>query len=493
MKKTIQILSLLLLPNFVLIAQIKIEKLENKTTTEAPPQYKSWFRGFDMALQTCQTQTKGSPNVTSVKEQYKNVGIHVGYQSNKHKWEIGLSLGRDDNSWTYKNTNLDVQIGHGTDRPISTMRLGYTYQIYKINKRWTIDVGGGVNWVNLINRDSLNGLGNTDGEKIIWYADETILRKNSFCIDGKIQLNYTLTPHWQAHLLYQYRYAPQYLRSSYAVYYDFKTVQKLDAAYTKSSPSAVLIGLGLQYHIQPLFDRPIKEIKPEISLKSFHIGLDYGLINNTGSMKSTVNLGSISGFDPIVLITPRAGINIGYRYGRHDFEMGFQTLLNFVNFQFDTIGNFTQAREQGFGTKAIYLPLRYHYSLLPQRKKWKIDAGVGIGFARFIEQDSTEFTDKTTIQETITLSNNTVVSYDYSDKERMNHRQTACFEGNFRLRRQFYNEHWQFNLWGRYIWNPWSMRTVKFDIKYNNQPERFGQVSTSLTSFGVGAGLSYAF
>jgi hypothetical protein len=492
MKKTIQILFFLFLSNGLLMAQIKMENLEKKPNAEGTPQYKSWFLGFDLRLQTVQTKVEGSANVTPVHEQYKNLSLQFGYQKGKHKWELGLAVETDDNSHDYKDRVYEYQNGFGSDGSTLTTRLGYSYQILKLNQRWNMDIGGGLNWTNSLNGEIFGNLSVLGGTiRADFY--ETLLKRNVLAIDGKIQLNYALTPHLQAHFFYQYRYAPQNMRSTFAFFTDTKTKQILDKAYVYSSPTAVLVGLGLQYNMKPLFYRKPKEKIDEETVKEFHLDLEYGLVMNTGSMKSTVNRGTISRWDPTLLISPRAGINAGYRYGRHDVQVGFQTLLNFVNFQYDNIENFQQGHEQGFGTKAVYLPLRYYYSLFPQREKWKIDVGAGIGLARFIEQDSTDFAYKGSIQEEFTLANNTKITYDLTYRERMDRRQTTCFEGNIRLRRLLYNEHWQFNVWGRYIYNPWSVRTVKFDIKYNNQPDRFGEVSTSFTSFGIGAGLSYVF
>ncbi len=492
MKKSIQILVLLQFSSVFLMAQIKVENLEEKPLLGKTPQYKSWFRSFDLTLQTVQTKVDGSPNITPVHEQYKNLGVQLGYQQGKHKWEIGLAVEVDDNSHDYKDEVYQHQSGFGSDGSTLTTALGYSYQILKLNKRWNVDIGGGVNWTNSLNGQIFDDRSVIYGS-VVSSFHETLLRRNVLSVNGKIQVNYALTPHLQAHFFYKYRYAPQYMRSIFALYTDAKTGQILDRAEIKSSPSAVLVGLGLQYNVQPIFYRKPKENIDEETVKEYHISLEYGLFYNTGSMKSTVNTGTIKAWDPVAATNSHPSVTVGYRHGRHDFEIGVQMLCNYVNFQFDNIAATQQSREDGRGTQAIYLPLRYHLSLFPQREKWKIDAGVGIGYARFLEQDSTEFTDKTTIQETITVGTNKPISYDYSDKERMNHRETTCFEGSFRLRRLFYNEHWQFNVWGRYIWNPWSVRTVKFDIQYSNKPPRFGEVSTSFTSFGLGAGLSYIF
>ena len=90
-------------------------------------------------------------------------------------------------------------------------------------------------------------------------GDERVLSTRIFGADGKIQVNYVLTPHFQLHLLAQYRYAPTYLRASNATFYDAVTGIKQDAAIVNSYQNAVLLGVGVQYNLQPLFEKAKKE------------------------------------------------------------------------------------------------------------------------------------------------------------------------------------------------------------------------------------------
>ena len=495
MKKSLQILLLLSLPTAFLNAQIKADKLDDKKNIETtPPQYKGLFGGFDLMLQTVKTKVNGSANVTPFHENYRNLGFHVGYQSNKHKYELGLAVEKDDATWNYVNAAHDANLGSGVDYATLNTRLGYSYQLLKLNKRTNIEIGGGLNWTHWLVEELWPSY-QTTTDKVILSYDEKLERRNSLAIDGRVQLNYALTPHLQARLFYQYRYAPQPLRTISANYYILGIVSKPDLATITSSATASIIGVGLQYNIKPLFSRKPKEEVEEESVKGFHVGLEYGLFVNTGSRKTTVNYGSIGNSTPIPLLSRRASLEVGYRHGRHDVVVGFQRLKSSLSYKFDDSQNFysIQERSDDDGENAYYVPLRYYYSLFPKSQVWKIDAGVGVAYARFIEGLSSEFVEKMTKEEAMLLNGKVTDSYIYTDKERMNTRETACFEGNVRLRRLFYNDRWQFNIWGRYIWNPWSVRTAKFDIQYNNKPPRFGEVSTSFTSFAIGTGLSYAF
>ncbi len=494
MKKSIQIFLFLSLPTVLLNAQIKANKLEGKQKIETiPPQYKGWFGGLDLMLQTPRTKVDGSANVTLVQEQYINRGFRVGYQSNRHKYELGLAIEKDDASWNYTDTIYNEQSGSGSDYSTFNTRLGYTYQVLKLNKRMHIELGGGLNWTYWL-ADEVFPERLVQSSNITGYHREMLLRRNSLAIDGRVQLNYVLTPHLQARLFYQYRYAPQSQRTVSSTYYAIATGKILDDVIVTSSATASLIGVGLQYNIQPLFNRkPKVEVEEEI-VKGFHVGLQYGFLFNAGSRKATVNYGEIGNGAPIPLLSSRAGIEVGYRHGRHDFEIGFQRLKSSLSYKFGDLQNFfIQERSDDAGENAYYVPLRYYYSLFPKNQTWKIDAGIGVGYARFIENLPSEFVEKTMQEEMLTSGSKVIDSYIYTDKERMNTRETACFEGNIRLRRLFYNDRWQFNIWGRYIWNPWSVRTAKFDIQYSNKPPKFGEVSTSFTSLGLGAGLSYAF
>jgi hypothetical protein len=257
MKKLLPIFALLILTPLVLHAQKKTDKTYKKTPYKRTPQYKPYFFAFDGALQMNTSKSEGSVNINSVNKQYVNIGISGGYLLNKHKFEVGLNLGSDNNHWHYTNTRLGLHLDNGTSRPTLNLRLGYNYPILTINDRLNVEAGAGINWLHFLKKDSMP-LSSEALDKLIFSNSETFLKTNTLGIDGKIQLNYTLSPHLQVHLFYQYRYAPQYLRAYYTIYYDSITGLPMDIAYTKSFQSAHVLGIGLQYNLRPLFEKKDK-------------------------------------------------------------------------------------------------------------------------------------------------------------------------------------------------------------------------------------------
>jgi hypothetical protein len=263
MKKTIVICLVFLLPTVGLFAQMKSNKSDKKSTSKRTPQYKPLFFGFEAAQQTTQTKIDGSANITSVSKMYPNFGIYGGYQLAKQAFSFALSVGQDDNSWNYKNARLNVDINSGLNRATINGRIGYDYQFLTINNRLNLTIGGGLNLIHLL-KDNVNTTAKPQVfEKLITGEADSIYRKNSLGIDGKLQLNFALTPHLQVRLFGQYRYAPAYLYGASLGYYDAITGIKQDVATIKSYQSAPLFGIGLQYNLQPLFVIEKKKEKSE--------------------------------------------------------------------------------------------------------------------------------------------------------------------------------------------------------------------------------------
>jgi hypothetical protein len=260
MKKTIQISLLFLLSNTVLIAQLKTEKLPEKIGEKVSPQYKPYFFGIDALLQTSQSKIEGSANITAVQKQLMNVGIYAGKHFGKHKFDAGFILGNSQNSWRYTNTRLNVTVNPSLNFTTLNLRGAYNYQIFTMNDRFNIDVGIGITWIRLINKQNLFYTAEAF-DKLISTQTEKILQIKAYGIDGKIQFNYALNPHVQAHLFGQYRYAPAYLRAASATYFDAITGIKQDAAIISSAQTAVFFGIGLQYNLQPLFKEKIQKSK----------------------------------------------------------------------------------------------------------------------------------------------------------------------------------------------------------------------------------------
>ena len=258
MKKQCFLFLLFLLPNVLLLAQFKTDEKAQKPAAQRTPQYRKGFISVDALLQTYNSIVEGSANITPVRKQYVNTALTVGYPFGRHKIELGVATGRDDNSWHYTNTRLNAEADLGLNRPTFNVRLGYRYRIFKINDRLGVDLGVGIDMINLSTKTS-EGTYSGGTAKLIIAGDERVLSTRIFGADGKIQANYVLTPHFQLHILAQYRYAPTYLRASNATFYDAVTGIKQDAAIVSSYQNAMLLGVGVQYNLQPLFEKVKKE------------------------------------------------------------------------------------------------------------------------------------------------------------------------------------------------------------------------------------------
>lgn len=254
MKKRYTVIFLLLLPNVILLAQVKTDTSVTKTISRRTPQYPKGFVSVDALLQVCNSVVDGSANIKSVQKKYMNTALTIGYPFGRHKLELGVATGRDDNSWHYTNTRLNAEADLGVNRSTFNTRLGYRYRIFKINDRLGVDLGVGINMINLSTK-KYEGVYSGGDSKLIISGDETILSTRIFGVDGKIQANYVLTPHFQLHVSAQYRYAPTYLRASNSTFYDAITGLKQDAAIIRSHQNALLLGIGLQYNLHPLFEK----------------------------------------------------------------------------------------------------------------------------------------------------------------------------------------------------------------------------------------------
>jgi hypothetical protein len=255
MKKTIVICLLFLLPTVGLFAQVKTDKLDKKSTSKRTPQYKPIFFGFEAARQTTQTKIDGSANITSISKMYPNFGIYGGYQLAKQRFSFGVSVGQDDNSWNYKNARINVDINSGSNRATINGRIGYDYQFLTISDRLNLTIGGGLNLIHLLKNEANTTAKPQVLDKLITGEIDSIYRFNSLGIDGKLQLNFALSPHIQVHLFGQYRYAPTSMYAASIGYYDAITGIKQDLATIKSHQTAPIFGIGLQYNLQPFFKR----------------------------------------------------------------------------------------------------------------------------------------------------------------------------------------------------------------------------------------------
>jgi hypothetical protein len=259
MKKTIAIFLIFLLPNAVSFGQTKVDKTEKQSTKNRTPQYSPLFFGFDAMQQLSQSTVVGSAAISSAQKAFANVGIYGGYQHDDHQFELGFSLGNSNNGWRYVNTKLSAEANPNINRATINTRLGYSYTFFNLSRRVNMSAGAGLTWINLINKDTVFTYSYEALDKLIWGLSERLLKDNSFGFDGKIQLNYILTPHLDVHVFGQYRHAPTVLRSANIAYYDAITGIEQDIAIVNSAQSAFIFGIGLQYNLRQSFRKAVKE------------------------------------------------------------------------------------------------------------------------------------------------------------------------------------------------------------------------------------------
>jgi hypothetical protein len=189
MKKTLPILLWLLLPNAVLLAQLKTDSSYQKPKPKAP-QYAPFFFGFDAALQVNQPTVTGSANITTTQQSRVNVGFYGGYKLRKHKFDIGFTLTNSNNNWRYTNTRVNATVSPSMDRPILNTRLGYSYRFARIGNRVTFDAGVGIDLLRFTSSDSTFFYPVSETTKLISSQREQLINRNILGFDGKLQVNY---------------------------------------------------------------------------------------------------------------------------------------------------------------------------------------------------------------------------------------------------------------------------------------------------------------
>lgn len=252
MKKTIHILLWLLLPNAALLAQLKTDSSYQKPKPKAP-QYPPFFFGFDAALQLNQPTVTGSANITVAQQSRVNIGFYAGYKLRKHKFDIGLTATNSNNNWRYTNTRLAATIDQNMNHAVLNTRLGYSYRFARIGNRVTFDAGVGMNLLHLVTSDTFFLYPGLETTKLISSQRERLISRNILGFDGKLQVNYALTPHIQARLFAQYRYGTDIFRTATVTYYDAITGIEQDDATIKTGRTDWLFGVGMQYNLKALF------------------------------------------------------------------------------------------------------------------------------------------------------------------------------------------------------------------------------------------------
>lgn len=507
MKKIIAFLSCIQIFATLVSAQIKNEeKPEGKET----PQYKRWYLGLeltrisnhgDFSATTDFTPAPSGDNVA------QNGGIYVGYQYGKHKFELGAHEFLHN---CYAFYNVPVQGGYfaltgaGIGRSLLYVPFRYTYEVAKIGQQFTLDLGGsaGLGFFTSKDGDEFSGpfaeriegtLPNGFGFSFQRNYTERIIRPTTFTFEGTARLNWRLGNHWQTHFATRYLWNPQAIRQLDMRYYLPDGSIKQGIATT--SMSSLNLSLGVQYAFgkdKTHTTTTTQTNEEDRKQHPFYIEPTFGLLYNQGSFKSRVSGGLLSSAAHYPVLSKRWGINIGYQFDRHSIETGYQQISNSVSFNYDKLLDLmTNTRTDGNAQAAHYIPIRYYNRLHTTRSGGQIHAGAGVAFAKFIDPLPTEFTLKQTGEQLIVIDGKPTKAI-YTDYERMLQRQTLCFEFNGKYQKEL-SKHWTANVVGRYIWNPSSVREVKFDVKYNNLPPRDGNVKTSFTSFVLGAGLAYHF
>ncbi len=261
MKKTILISLLFFIANSTLLAQTKVKNSDKKVFKKTTPQYSPLYFGIDVMQQLSQSKVVGSAAISTVQKAYLNLGINGGYRLGKHAFELGFSLGNSNNGWTYFYAKQNVKVNPDLNRQTLNTRFGYDFTAFSLNNRVNLAVGAGVNWINVLNRDTIINYFPEALDKLISAQDEKLVANNSFGIDGKITLNFALSAHFNVRIFGQYLYAPTVLRAANAVYYDAISGLKQDAATINSAQNAFVFGIGLQYNLVPLFEQKKEAIK----------------------------------------------------------------------------------------------------------------------------------------------------------------------------------------------------------------------------------------
>ena len=252
MKKTVHILLCFLLPNAVLLAQLKTDSSYKKPAPKAP-QYEPFFFGFDAALQVNQPTVTGSANITVAQQQRVNIGIYGGYKLRKHKFDVGFTLTNSNNNWRYTNARVNATVNLGQDRSVLNTRLGYSYRFARIGNRVTFDAGVGLDLLHLVTSDTTFFYPSQELTKLISAQQERLINRNILGFDGKLQVNYAMNPHVQFRLFAQYRYGTAHFRTATITYYDAISGIKQDEATVKTAQNDLIFGVGMQYNLKALF------------------------------------------------------------------------------------------------------------------------------------------------------------------------------------------------------------------------------------------------
>jgi hypothetical protein len=234
-----------------------------------------------------------------------------------------------------------------------------------------------------------------------------------------------------------------------------------------------------------------------------YIGVDWGFTGNSSSNKINISPGNIllkSESPYPVSPEQRFTANIGYAKEKYSIELSYQILKNTIQYEYGYLRKDAQPIYQsGWSPNEEYLhylALRYYKNLSIKNKKWQINIGGGIGFAKFddlfVRPDSSNLGGNSGSRTFFEDSTN--FNIEYQAQEQLYRSSTLCFEANLRFQRPI-GKYLVFQFWTRAILSPWYMRGEEFQVKRSDRkdPPQTGSAKTTMNSFGFGIGLQYKF
>ena len=234
-----------------------------------------------------------------------------------------------------------------------------------------------------------------------------------------------------------------------------------------------------------------------------YFGVDWGFTGNSSSNKIDISPGNILvKSDSPYPVSPEQGFaaNIGYAKEKYSIELSYQIVKNTIQYEYGYLKkDIMPVYESGWSPNDEYLnyfALRYYRNLVGNDKKWQINVGGGIGFAKFddlfIRSDTSNLGmgggSRTFFEDS------TSFNIEYQAQERLYRSSTLCFEANLRFQRSI-GQYLVFQFWTRAILSPWYMRGEDFQAKRSDRkdPPQTGTAKTTMNSFGFGIGLQYKF
>ncbi len=447
----------------------------------------------------------------SIDASYAMAHLTLGAKYKRHAVEIGYgSLAHHTGgSYTVETSpEKEATAGFNIIRTMGYVPLRYSYQLFNLTPRVSVSIGAGVGFAFFLD-DGRDEFSEPMDRTIVTYysngtsfltrqlTDEEQLKRSTITYELNGRLNWQIGKRLGFNLAGSYIYSPQVIRK-----HDFLIAPQVGKPHTGtifSNLNSTALSLGINYYILNPPNPTEKQKKESVENKNrFYVATDLGYFLNTGNFKGSVSSGTLKPSIWPWVTERRLALNVGYKMSRYAFELSYQKLSIFNSFIYDEVqyepGTYPVVLgRQSTGALSQYLALRLYRNLLKNSKKWQLNVGIGVAFAKFEEEQVSEvFREKTIYSDVIGDANDPKkIVVNYSDVEKLK-ASTVCIEGNFKAERKL-NERWQINFWSRYIYNPEVIRTVKFNVNYNKGASRNGEVTTNLTGFAVGTGLQFNF